>query len=201
MSRAPSAPPAQGTDPAIGRWIPTGVGPLAHLAVVAALALLVLDGPIWRSVVLLLACGRLLLPGLIAPWWLLLSFILSQLLREPAATDARLHLLLAGLPLLHLVGSLDSVLPRQGRLQLGALSQPIRRFVLVQALVHPVAAGALFLFDRQRGTMPGLSIVSAALLGVIALLLARPLAPSPARPLAQSLASGRSPLDMSNGLR
>jgi hypothetical protein len=49
----------------------------------------------------------------------------------------------------------------------------VRRFVLVQAVVQPVAVGSLLAFGGGTGTMPGLSIVAAVVLGVVAVVLAQ----------------------------
>jgi hypothetical protein len=106
-------------------------------------------------------------------WGLLLVLGLSQVSREPSVTDLTFYLLLAGVHLLHVLGGLARVLPWAGRMQVGALVQPIQRFVLVQAVAQPAAVGALLAFDGGPGTIPGLSIVAAATVGAIAAVLVR----------------------------
>lgn len=173
MSRTEHPSRREPVEPAIGRSVPTALLPAAYLAVAAALSLLMLDVPVWRAVAMLLAVGRIAVPSVIAPWWPLLAFGVSQLWREPSATDPRFYLLLGGIHLLHVLGSLASVLPWHGRMQVVALVRPLRRFVLVQALVQPVAVTALLLFGRERGTVTGLSVLSAVLVGMVAAVLAR----------------------------
>jgi hypothetical protein len=159
--------------PDIGPWMPTAILHLLGLGVAAGLCLLVLESPIWRAIGLLLAVVGMTFPSVVPGWWLLLVLGLSQLWRAPSVTDAVYYLLLAGVHLLHVLGSLTRMLPWNGRMQLIAFALPLRRFVLVQAVAQPVAAGALFAFGGGPGTVPGLSIFSAAVLGVTAVVLAR----------------------------
>jgi hypothetical protein len=159
--------------PEIGRWVPTVLLHGLVLAVSAALCLLVLAPPLWRVVGLTLAVVGTVVPRRVPLWWLLLLLGLSPLGREPSATDVTFYLLLAGVHLLYVLGGLARLVPWEGRMQVGALVQPMRRFVLLQAVVQPVAVGALLVFGGGSGTVPGLSIVAAVVLGVVAVVLAR----------------------------
>lgn len=159
--------------PEIGRWVPTAVLHGLVLTVSAALCLLVLEPPLWRAVGLTLAVVGTVVPRRVPLWWLLLLLGLSPLGREPSVTDVTFYLLLAGVHLLYVLGGLARLVPWEGRMQVGALVRPIRRFVLVQAVVQPVAVGALFAFGGGPGTVPGLSIVAAVVLGCVAVVLVR----------------------------
>lgn len=101
--------------------------------------------------------------------------VLDQRLFRRAATvaDVSFYLLLAAVHLLHVLRSVAALLPWHGRMQVAALRRPLQRFVCVQAIVQPVAFSALFTFCGAQGTVRGLSIFSAAVLGVMAVVLAR----------------------------
>lgn len=161
--------------PAIGRWLPTAAVHLAFLAVAVGLCVLLLEPPFWLSVGLLLAIAGTFFPAFVHRSWVLLVLCVSQFWREPSATDIAFYLLLAGAHLLHLLGSLAGQLPWQGRIQQRAFIRPLKTFVLIQFVVQTIAVGALTAFDSDRGTVPGLSIVAAVVLGFLALLLARAL--------------------------
>lgn len=159
--------------PTIGPGVPISTLHLVFLAVAAGLCRLVLDDPFWRAVGLLLALAATIVPNLVPRWTVLFVLGLSQLWREPSVTDVRIYALLAGLHWLHLVGSLAREMPWRGRIEWRAFAGPLRRFVLVQAGVQAVAVGALLAFGSGHGTVHGLSIFAAALLGVVAAVLGR----------------------------
>lgn len=159
--------------PDIGRWVPTATVHLAFLVVAAVLCLLVLAPPFWRAVGLLLAVAATVFPHWVPRWWLLHLLGLSQYWREPSVTDLVFYLLLAGVHLLHVLGGLARLLPWQGRMQVVAFVRPLQRFAVVQAVAQSVAVGALLAFSGGRGTIPGLSILAAAMLAVVAAVLYR----------------------------
>lgn len=167
--------------PHIGPSLPTAALPLLFLSVAAALCLLVLSHPAFLALGLLLALLAVLAPSHVPSWWLLLLLGLSQFWREPSATDAVYYLLLAGLHLLHLLGSLARQLPWNGRIQVGVLAGPLRRYLLVQAVVQPVTASALVAFGSGPGGVAGLSLVAALLLCVLAVALGTGRRPADAR--------------------
>ncbi len=175
MSAGASTPHAHTSVPDIGPSVPTATLHLLIFAVGAGLCLLVLESPLWLAIGLLLAVAGTLVPNLVSRWWLLLVLGLSPLGREPAVSDLAFYALLAGVHLLHVLGSLTRLLPWDGRMQVVALAPSLRRFVVVQAVVQPVGAGALFAFSGRPGTVTWLSIVAAAVLGVTAALLTRAL--------------------------
>ena len=172
---------ARASVPAIGLWVPTATLHLAFLAVAAGLCLLVLESPFWRAVGLLLAVAGTLVPNRVPTGWLLLVLGLSQFWREPSVTDIVFYLLLAGVHLLHVLGSFARLLPWHGRIQVVAFVRPLQRFVFVQAAAQAVAVGALLAFGGGRGTVSGLSILAAAVLGIVAAVLARGLRHGEAR--------------------
>lgn len=164
---------SQASDPSIGPWLPTAAVHLAFLAVAAGLCLLLFDSRFGLGVGLLIAIAATLVPRVVSPLWLLLVLGLGQFWRAPSATDVVFYLLLAGVHLLHVLSSFAKLMPWNGRIQLTALIRPLRRFVLVQAVSQIVAVGALLTFDGGGGTASGLSILAAAVLGVLAAVLAR----------------------------
>jgi hypothetical protein len=163
---------ARASAPAIGPWVPAATLHVAFVAVAAGLCLLVFGSRLWLTIGLVLAVAAMVVPHLVSPWWLVFILGVDQVWRTPSATDGVFYALLAGVHLLHLLGGLTVLLPWDARIQVAALAGPLRRFVLVQAVAQPVAYGALVAFSTRGGTVPGLSILSAALLGVVAAVLA-----------------------------
>lgn len=159
--------------PAIGLWMPTAALHLGFLLLAAALCLLVLPPPGWLTIGLLFAMAATLRSNLVPTWWLLLLLGLSQVWREPSATDPVFYVLLGGVHLLHVLGGLARVTPWNGRVQLRALTRPLRRFVIVQAVTQALAVGTLLVFDNEPVRIPGLSILAAMVLGLLAAVLAR----------------------------
>lgn len=159
--------------PVMGPWVPTATLHLVFLGVAAGLCLLVLKDPFWLGAGLLLAFAGTFASNVVPKWCVLLLLGLSQFWREPLVTDVVFYLLLAGVHLLHVIGGLSRQMPWRGRMQRGALVRPFQQFVFVQVVVQAVAVGALLAFGGGRGTVPGLSIFSAAVLGVVAVVLVR----------------------------
>lgn len=159
--------------PEIGRWVHTATLHIVFLIVAAGLCFLVLPSPLWIAIGVSLAVAGTLLPNVVPTWWLLLVLGLSQVWRELSATDVVFYLLLAGVHLLHVLGSLVRLLPWDGRMQLVSFVRPLKRFVLIQAAVQVVAVGALVSFGNGPGTVQGLSILAAVVLGLVAAVLAR----------------------------
>lgn len=157
--------------PDIGPSVPTAAVPLLHLAVAAGLCLLALPSPSLVAIGLLLALLETVAPNHVPAWLLLLTLGLSQLWRHPSATDVVYYLLLAAVHLLHVLSGLARLLPWRGRMQVSAFAPPLRRYLLVQAVVQPVAAGALIAFGRGPGGVTGLSIAAALLLCAVAVAL------------------------------
>lgn len=170
---------ARATAPTIGAWVPMVTLSVTYVALAVGVCFVVVGSPFWRVVGLLLAVTGTLAPRAVPTWWLLLVLGLSQLWRTPSAHDVTFYVLLASVHLLHVLGSYLRLFPRHARLQLVALALPLRRYVLVQAVVQPLAVGVLSAFAggargaRGAGGVPGLSIAAAAALAVVAALLAR----------------------------
>lgn len=170
---------ARATAPTIGAWVPMVTLSVTYVALAVGVCFVVVGSPFWRVVGLLLAVTGTLAPRAVPTWWLLLVLGLSQLWRTPSAHDVTFYVLLASVHLLHVLGSYLRLFPRHARLQMAALVGPLRRYVLVQAVVQPLAVGVLSAFAggargvRGAGGVPGLSIAAAAALAVVAALLAR----------------------------
>jgi hypothetical protein len=164
---------APASEPALGRWVPTALVPLTFLAVAVGLCLLAFASPFWRGIGVLLSVASTLVPQVVSRWWLLLLLGMSQYFRAPSATDGVFYLLLAGVHLLQLLAGLAGMLPWHGRLQLSACVRPLQRYLLVQVVVQPVAAATLLAFGGGLGTVPGLSILTAALVAAVAAVFAR----------------------------
>jgi hypothetical protein len=160
------------STPAIGPWVPTATLHLIFFAVAAGLCLLVLT-PSLLVVGLLLSVAVTLLPDWVPNWWLMLVLALTQVWREPSPTDLTFYLLLAGVHLLHVLGSLARLLPWTGRMQVSALVRPIQRFIMVQAVAQGAAACALLAFSGGDGSVRGLSIFAAGVLATVIVMFAR----------------------------
>jgi hypothetical protein len=173
MTDGVPTPQARASVPDIGPSVPTATLHLLWFAVGAGLCLLVLESPLWLAIGLLLAITGMLVPHLVPTWWLMLLLGLSPLGRAPSVSDVTFSALLAGVHLLHVIGSLTRLLPWDGRMQVVALTPSLKRFVLVQAVVQPVAVAALFAFGGKSGTVPWLPILAAAVLGIAVAVLAR----------------------------
>lgn len=173
MSSSLSVMRTRASTPAIGPSLPTATIHLVFLAVAVGLCLMVLNTPFWLLAGLLLAVTSTFLPNLVPKSCVLLVLGLSQLWREPSVTDATFYALLAGVHLLHVSGNFARHMPWNGSIQLAALVQPIQQFVAIQVVVQALAVGALLAFGDTHGTVPGLSIVAAAMLGIVAFVLAQ----------------------------
>lgn len=161
------------TTSATARFVPIALLNAAYGSVAVALCWLVLPPGEWRMLGVSLAIASAVIPARVASGWLLLVLGAGQLFRGPSATDYRFFLLLAGLPLLHLLSSITRVLPWRGALEAAALGGMLKRFALLQCVAQPMSAGALLLLSGRTGTVPGLSLVSAVLVVVLAQLFAR----------------------------
>ena len=171
MSSGGNTTRARASVPEIGPSLLTATVPLLFLIVAAGLCLLVLTSPLLVAIGVLLALLGTLAPNQVSTWLLLLMLGLSQLWRDPLAPDLVYYLLVAGVHLLLVLSSLARLLPWNGRMQVGVFARPLRRYVIVQAVVQPAAAGALLAFGRGPGRVTGLSIVAAGLLCVVAVTL------------------------------
>ena len=163
---------ARGRTPKHGPWVPAALLHVTYVAVAAGLCLFVFASPWWRAIGFALVAGSALAPTRVPAWWLVLALGLGSLGRAPSAPTFEVHGLLAGLPLLQVLGSLSRQLPWDARLQPGALARPLRRGLFVQLALQPVAALVLRDFSAAAGTVRGAALVAAAALGVMAIVLA-----------------------------
>lgn len=173
MSESHQATLARASAPAMGPSLPTATMHVAFLVVAGALCIIVLENPFWIGIGLLLAVAGTFLPNMVPKPWLLLVLGVSQFWREPSATDVDFYLLLAGLHLLHLIGSLAAQVPWRGHIQHAALLRPVRLFLPIQAVVQALAFVALSAFEDEAGSVPGLPIFTAAMLSIVAFVLVR----------------------------
>lgn len=164
---------ARASIPWIGSSIPTAALHLAYFAVAAGLCVLVIEDRFWLGAGLLLAALGTFMPNRVPKGCVILLLALRQFWRDPSATDVPFYLLLAGAHLLLVVASLAQQMPWYGRMQTRALVRPLRRFVIVQIVVQAAAVVALSSFGDRSASVPGLSIVAGAMIGVVAVVLAR----------------------------
>lgn len=155
------------------RLIPNALLVLAFCVVAIGTCAIVLKPGFWHAIGVGLAIASTFLPHRVPAGWLLLILGASQLARTPSATDPRFYVLLAGLHLLQLLSGFNQVLPWHGRIEAAALVRPFRRFALVQLFAQSGAGLALWLFGGSQRTVRGLSLVSATLLVLLVVLLAR----------------------------
>lgn len=164
---------AVSSAPFMRRSMPMATLRLTQFSVAAALCLLVLESRFWMVAGLLISVANLLAPIQVGAWWVLLLLALGQLWRVPSAFDPTFHLLLAGVHLLHVLGSIGRWLPWRGRMELAALAAPLARFAAIQVIAQVVAVFALYPSSGDRSTVPGLSIASAVMLAILALIFVR----------------------------
>jgi hypothetical protein len=110
--------------------------------------------------------------------WLVIVFLAIGQLSRPADLNWKLLVLIAGLHLLHVLGSLALALPWRSWVQPRVFTRPLLRFVAIQVPVQVLAVIALpLLAPNSHGHRPltaaAFTIVGEAALGVLALLMLR----------------------------
>jgi hypothetical protein len=107
-------------------------------------------------------------PGTSAPGLLLLCAVLAELFNGTGQITGRSLLQVALLHAVHLLASLAAVVPAEARVELAALRPTLRRYVVVQAAVLPVAGAAAI---APAGPVPAWLLVAAgtAAVGLAAL--------------------------------
>lgn len=171
---------------------PFGLGPPADLpatsariSVVTLRLVLVLVGAVLSEVVYgisgWLALGIVL--ALVAAWrprhllaWVLIVFLAVGQLEHRADLTWRLPVLLAGVHLLHILGSLTLLLPWSAWLEPAVLRRPLLRFAVIQVPAQIFAAAAMLLLaPNSHGhwpvTIPAFAVIGALALVALALLL------------------------------
>jgi hypothetical protein len=145
-----------------------------QLAVAVLLCSVTLHGPLWLAMGWTLAVASTFAPNRVAGWWLLLLLGGSQFVRLPSATDPSFYALLAGIPMLHLLGRVSRLISWRGRIELLALARPLKRYVTLQGVLQPVSFSVMRASADSRGTVIGLTLLAALILsGIAALLYAR----------------------------
>lgn len=173
MNRFGLGPPAD--LPAAGARISVVTLRLVLVLVGASLSEVVYGSGGWLVLGILLA--------LVAAWrprhllaWVLIVFLAVGELEHRATLTWRLPVLLAGLQLLHILGSLTLLLPWSAWLDPGVLRRPLLRFVAIQVPVQVFAASVvLLLAPNSHGhwplTIPAFAVVGALALVALAVLL------------------------------
>ncbi len=157
----------------IGPWVPgfllpAAVGLVGLAASLLALLDVVQDALLPVGVVLAVVSAlRVRSP---APWLLVATLALGQLLRDPAALDAELPALVLALHLLVVLTLGARAVPVRSRVQLAALGPAARAIGLVQVPAQLLAAALLASAGRLQ-VLPVASTIGGALLVLVAGLL------------------------------
>ncbi|MFF1633155.1 hypothetical protein [Leifsonia sp. NPDC058248] len=162
--------------PDLGRVFPGWALRAAFAAVAVGLCVAEATAGFWLGVSLLLAAAAVAMPRWLTAWFLIGVLAFTVLLRDQSVADWHPYVLIAGVHLLHILGSWMLVVAPSARVQPAALWPSARRFVLVQAPVQLVAAGALALASAFSGaSVLGLAVVAGAGVLALAVALAAPL--------------------------
>jgi hypothetical protein len=156
----------------IGPWVPGFVLPMAVGLVGSAAAVLVLQD-VLVAVGVALAVVAALRVRSVAPWLLVATLVLGQLLHDPARLDAELPALVLALHLLVVLTLGARVVPVRARVQVAALGPAARAVGLVQLPAQMLAAVLLASAGRLQ-VLPVASIVGGVLLVLLAGLLVVP---------------------------
>jgi hypothetical protein len=162
--------------PDLGRVFPGWSLRAAFAVVAVGLCVAEATAGFWLGVSLLLAAAAVAVPRWLTAWFLIGVLAFTVLLREQTVADWRPYLLIAGAHLLHLLGSWMLVVAPTARVQPAALWPSARRFLLIEAPVQIVAAGALALTSAFSGaSLLGLAVVAGAAVLALVVALAAPL--------------------------
>jgi hypothetical protein len=164
--------------PAADARIP-GLAVRAALATVGILlTLVVYGGSGWVAVGVIFSLICAWAPEFLLSWVVIVFLALGELSR-PAGLSWQLLVLIAGVHLLHLLGMLALTLPWRSWIQPRAFTQPLRRFLTIQIPVQLLAVAALLLLapnahGHRPLTVAEFTVIGAAALGGLTLLLLRP---------------------------
>jgi hypothetical protein len=156
-----------------------GAAPRIALAIVGTLlSCVVFSTGGWIGVGIAISVIAALAPELMIGWLLILFLALGELGR-PATLRWQLFVLLAGVNLLHLLATLALELPWRGWVQPAVFRAPLLRFVAIQIPSQLVAVVATALLAPNANghrpvTIVAFTVIGAAALGGLALLLLRP---------------------------
>lgn len=180
---APDAPAAPRAGDAVAVESALGIGRVfpgwwlrvAFGAVAVALCLAEAETQ-WVAVALVLAALAIAMPRWLTAWFLIGLLAFTVLLRDQSVGDWRPYVLIAGAHALHVLASWMLVVSPRALVHPASLGPSARRFLLIQAPVQLVAAGALALTTAfSRASVLWLAAVSAAALVVLVIALAGPL--------------------------
>jgi hypothetical protein len=153
----------------IGPWVPGFLLPVAVGVVGVAATLLVARGGL-VPVGLVLAVVAAVRVRSAAPWLLVATLVLGQLLRDPAPLDAELPVLVLAVQLIVILTQRARVVPIRARVAMAALGPAARSIVLVQLPAQLIAAVLLASAGRLQ-VLPVASTIGGALLVLVAGLL------------------------------
>ena len=148
---------------------------LALAVVGALLSLLVYGASGWLAVGILFSLLAAWAPEYLLSWLLIVFLALGEL-GHHAALSWRLLALVAGVHLLHVLGTLTLGLPWRSWVQPSVLTRPLLRFIAIQVPVQLLAVASLLLLaPNDHGhrplTVAAFSVIGAVALGGLALLL------------------------------
>ncbi len=150
----------------------------AALATVGILLTLTVYGPsIWLFIGVPLSVLAATAPKYLSSWALIVFLALGQLAR-PADLNWQLLVLIFGVQLLHLLGTLALTLPWQTLMKPDVFKRPLRHLVALQIPAQALAVLEMSLLapnahDRRPLTLSSFTIVGAVALAAFALLLLR----------------------------
>jgi hypothetical protein len=164
------APRGRGLNPPnarFGPWVPALAIRAAFVLLSVDLSTTVFSYGLWITLGIMLTAIAVGAPKLLAPWVLIVFYGGSLLWRAPSATDWRFFVLLAGLHLMHVLGSQMLVLPWRSRVQLRVAGAVLLRFAIIQVPCQAVSWAALTLF-APRGLV-SISVPVVGVLGIVGL--------------------------------
>jgi hypothetical protein len=168
--------------PNLGLLVPGWSVRVLFAVVAVALCVWLTQPGFWLSIALLLTIAAVVVPRTLSAWFLIGVLTFSVLLRDQSVADWRAYALIAGAHALHVIGSWMLVMRPSTSLQPAALWPSARRFLLIQAPVQVVAAGALALTGAPgHGSLLPLAVVAGCGILALTVALAAPLLrrPSP----------------------
>lgn len=162
----------------VPRGLPAMLVHVSLVTVTTVLSLAIIPSVFWLVVAIALGAAAGAFPRLYTAWALIILLSLSQLSRDPSATDWRPYALLAGLHLIHVLASLALVVPVRGMIDARVFLRVLRRFAIVQVPCQALLVLLLVVFSTERFSLaiPWLAPLGAAALVVLAAILIIPLA-------------------------
>jgi hypothetical protein len=149
-----------------GRWLPAWVVHGCSGAVAVACTAMVATSRFQWLVAALLVAAMVVRPGIASPTPFVLWMAALLTFGQQAPYSIRTFGLIFGVHLLAVLTTASADLTRATRFEIGVLSEPIRRLLVIQVIVQPVAWGASWVAARNV-TVPWVTVAAAA--GLVAL--------------------------------